>query len=397
MAGISRSKDTLSGSPHPAKPDICHGTANGHLSISCLTCRISGVHVEPLRRLAERGELAGGAPLKGFGPYVAAPVGEGAIFTADLPGGTGVVAAEGRGARLLYRGEGWRVISHPVWCGAAVFYGERASCGERSGVSALLRSGEDGVAVLAGRAQGFDRIGPLGPTARDGRIAFLGEVEGRACVAGCAAAGGGVRILARAGEGIARFHGIPVALGGGAIFRADLSDGRAAVCMADPDGVRVLLAAGDRLPGGTVEEIGRFPGGAWIGGPVAVVAVVAAGGSVVVRLDGAGARRLALPAGIGAIRGALLDDAGAAWVYATPPGGSLAVYHLPSPVWTDDPSDLGDAPRRIVGIGDVVEGGEVRDLALNPASIAVGRAVIRLGLSGGQERIVLARPGARPG
>lgn len=251
-----------------------------------------------------------------FAPYVASIDDRGVVaFQATLrAGGAGVFTSDGLAIAAPAR-------SHPdIEGGALCFYADDALVLVRDGVPSTIATG---------------RIGPLGPTMCNGRVAFRADrSSGEPAV--FLWDDGRVEEIARGGP----FHGLPIVTG---------------------DGL-VVYRSGDRLcrDGETLAQgaLNAFP-------------CATPRGRVAFVRDGGGDERFA------SVRGLLVNDAGAEVRIATPHGGRLGVY----------------APERILGLGDPFEGSTITDFALNPVSINErGQLAIRVTLASGAEHVLRFDP-----
>jgi hypothetical protein len=328
-------------------------------------------YVKGLAPIAETGPR-----FAAFGPYVPAIDRRGeVVFQATLHDGTTGIFTGSRerepAAVTLGQAGGDTHTSHPDVDGQGriVVYARHPTAGER-----LLRIDRGTASTLAGRAHGFTRTGPLGPTTNDaGDVAFRGDASGRAGV--FLARAGGIETIATAGGGpraFTGFHGLPVVdARGRVVFRADRRGGTAGIYLADAGRLELIMETGESF-----RALGAFPsidhgadritfsgtrhdGGAGI--------FVAHGGRIEMVVEAGGAFE--------SVRGALLGG-GKLVFFATPRGGSLGVYAGPDPV-----------ADRLVGVGDAVLGSTVVDLALNSVSVDPGGLALRLALATGAEVI----------
>lgn len=313
-------------------------------------------------------------PLRTFGPYVPSVGVDGRVaFQATRADGTSTVlvgdgAEDAQALAISEPFRGHEVVSHPAVGEAGIaWFG-------KNGSRDVLLLHRDGVtdALLDAPDPGIEALGPLGPTIDDaGAVAFRATVHGRP-------AAGVVRdgIVELFEDGtLPRLAGLPLSSDGALVLRADDLRGRNVLLRVRGNEQEVLLATGRGLA-----SLGSFP--------CADGARVACG---VRRADGTEALvevlpdpqhvRVILEAGVDfeSLRGGLVAGPYTVF-YATPHGGELAVYALER------------APRRILGLGDRVEGSRIADLALNPVSIhRAGWLAIRIALEDGRERIVRAR------
>jgi hypothetical protein len=315
-------------------------------------------------------EASPNGTLRSFGAFVPSIDGEGRVaFQATRSdGATRVLVGDGNALDTLAC-DGphidHEVVSHPVITPRGI-----AWIGRRGTNDALLfHDGSRVEALLDNSYPGIDAIGPLGPTSEDrGAIAVRASWHGRPAI-----------VVLRDGlvdawtDGtLPRMAGLPLLSEGDLVVRADDVRGRNVVLRVRGKEESVLLATGKGLA-----SIGSFP---CVDG-----ARVACG---VRRADGTEALVEVLPdpqhlhvileagADFSSLRGVLVAGEHTVF-YATPHGGELAVYVL------------GREPKRIVGLGQKLDGSRVSDLALNPVSIhRAGWLAIRLALEDGRERIV---------
>lgn len=316
-----------------------------------------------------------------FAPYAAAVDDDGTVaFQATLrEGGTGVFAGNG-GAVASATGRSGTVVSrfysHPDidGRGALCVYGELAS-----GHEAILLA-KDGEAISVADTSGpFENIGPLGPTMNDrGVVAFRADTKaGRSGVFTGSRDGSIVTVADTAS--FAGFQGLPVITGKGTVvFRADLSTGGHGIYLSRGRGPEAIAVTGDRF-----RALGLFPS-ANDEDTVVFSATLAGGGAGIFRAtDGQIGTIADTNSAFESFRGALIDDSGAVFFYATPRGGRLGIYHC---------CVIRDA---VLSIGDPLFGSTVVDFALNPVSInGRGQLAIRLGLASGRQLIVRADPAA---
>jgi hypothetical protein len=318
-----------------------------------------------------------GARFAAFGPYVPAIDRRGeVVFQATLHDGTTGIFSGSRerepAALTLGQAGGDTHTSHPAvdGQGRTVVYARHPTAGER-----LLRIDRGTASTLASRAQGFTRIGPLGPTTNEaGEVAFRGDANGRAGV--FLARAGAIEAIATAGggaRGFADFHGLPVVdARGRVLFRADRHGGTAGIYLADAGRLELIVQTGK-----TFRALGAFPSIDHDAERVAFSATRHDGGAgIFVARRGRVETVVEAGGGFESVRGALLGG-GKLVFFATPRGGSLGVYGGPDPV-----------ADRIVGFGDEVHGSPVVDLALNSVSVdPTGGLALRLGLARGAEVI----------
>lgn len=315
-------------------------------------------------------EASPGGALRSFGPFVPSIDGRGRVaFQATRSDGASRVLV-GDGSALETLGcDGphvdHEVVSHPVITPRGYAWIARRGTND----ALLFHDGTRVEALVDNTYPGIDTIGPLGPTTDDeGAIAVRASWHGRPAV-----------VVVRDGivdvwtDGtLPRMAGLPLLADGDLVLRADDVRGRNVVIRVRGKEESVLLATGKQLA-----SIGSFP---CVDG-----ARVACG---VRRADGTEALVEVLPdpqhlhvileagADFSSLRGVLVAGEHTVF-YATPHDGELAVYVL------------GREPKRIVGLGQKIDGSRVSDLALNPVSIhRAGWLAIRLALEDGRERIV---------
>jgi hypothetical protein len=313
-----------------------------------------------------------------FAPYVPSVNDEDTVaFQAALRGGdTGVFSGDGGAIAevvgpILLAG----VTSHPDLnnSGATSFYGELANGAE--GVF-LLREGR--LLTIASTRDGFDAIGPLGPTMNEaGTVAF--RAEPTAGVSGVFAGDSADLVTVADTEGRwSEFHGLPVIDGRGTVvFRAEREGGAQGIYAGRGGSIETIAETGD-----VFESLGSFPS-ANVGGTVAFAATLRVGGAGIFTVE---AGQIVQVLGTGdafeSCRGALISDAGAVVCIATPRGGSLGLFAGPDP----------DADR-ILALGDRLLGSTVADLAANPVSInSDGHVAVRAALADGRQVILRADP-----
>ncbi len=275
-----------------------------------------------------------------FAPYVASINDEGIVaFQSTLrDGGSGVFAgAGGRVEELVRRSLHAGVTSHPDLNDArdTSFYGELPRGGR--GVF-LLRDGR--LQMVADTHGAFASIGPLGPTMNEaGTVAF------------------------RADSAV--------------VFRADCRDGAEGIYAGRGGTMRAVAETGERFA-----SLSLFPS-ASEGGIIAFAATLRGGGQGVFTDDDG---RIACVTERGeafeAYRGALITNAGAVVIIATPQCGSLGLFAGPDP-----------AVDGILALGDALLDSTVEDFAANPVSVnAIGQVAIRASLADGRQVILRADP-----
>lgn len=265
-----------------------------------------------------------------FGPYVASINDAGMVaFYAD----SGVFVGDGGSVTKVASG---RFTSHPDIdsSGRVCVYSDEG-----------LVLGHD-LIPMAG-------LGPLGPTMNDRFAVAVRRGDGVFIVEH------GPCVLVADTTSFERFHGLPVIDDEGTvIFRADKG------IHAFRSGRLEAVVGGERF-----SKLGSFP-------------CVNRAGTIVFNAD-AGIFRLSdgelttvVESHEHTFRGALVDDAGRVFFYATPRGGQLGIYSEGGP---------------ILSVGDALFDSSVVELALNPVSInAKGQLAIRAGLSDGRQVVVRA-------
>jgi hypothetical protein len=313
-----------------------------------------------------------------FAPYVASINDAGIVaFQSTLRvGGSGVFAgAGGRVEELVRRPLHAGVASHPDLNDArdTSFYGELPRGGQ--GVF-LLRDGR--LQMVADTHGAFASIGPLGPTMNEaGTVAFRADpADG---VSGIFAGDGGVvTTVADTSGRWSRFHGLPVITGDGTVvFRADCRDGVEGIYAGRGGTMRAVAETGEQFA-----SLSLFPS-ASEGGIIAFAATLRGGGQGVFTDDDG---RIACVTETGeafeAYRGALITNASAVVIIATPHCGSLGLFAGPDP-----------AVDGILSLGDALLDSTVEDLAANPVSVnAIGQVAIRASLADGRQVILRADP-----
>jgi hypothetical protein len=319
-----------------------------------------------------------GERFSGFAPYVASVNDAGTVaFQAALrDGGSGVFAGDGAEVdELVERSLHAGVTSHPDLNDArdTSFYGELPLGGQ--GVF-LQREGR--LQMAADTCAAFASIGPLGPTMNEaGTIAFRADPTDR--VSGIFAGDGAAVTTVADTNGLwSRFHGLPVITGDETVvFRADRKDGVQGIYAGRAGSIRTVAETGARF-----ESLGLFPS-ANERGTVAFTATLRSGGAgIFADDDGQIARITEANSAFDAYRGALITDAGAVVIIATPRGGSLGLFVGPNPD-TD----------RILALGDLLLDSAIEDFAANPVSVsASGHVAIRASLADGRHVILRADP-----
>jgi hypothetical protein len=240
----------------------------------------------------------------------------------------------------------------------------------------LVREGR--LLTIATTRDGFDAIGPLGPTMNEaGTVSF--RAEQTAGVSGVFAGDGADAVTVADTKGSwSEFHGLPVIDGRGTVvFRADREDGVQGIYAGRGGSIETIAETGD-----VFESLGPFPS-ANVGGTVAFAATLRAGGAGIFTVEeGQIGQILDTEYAFESCRGALISDAGAVVCIATPRGGSLGLFAGP-----DAQVD------RILALGDRLLGSTVADLAANPVSInGDGHVAVRVALADGRQVILRADP-----
>ena len=319
-----------------------------------------------------------GERFSGFAPYVASVNDAGLVaFQAALwDGGSGVFAGDGGEVEeLVAQSFHAGVTSHPDLNNArdTSFYGELP----RGGQGAFLyRDGR--LQILADTHRAFASIGPLGPTMNEvGTVAFRADSANG--VSGIFTSDGtAVTAVADTNGPWSRFHGLPVISDDGTVlFRGDCKDGVQGIYASRGGSIRTVAETGERF-----ESLGLFPS-ANARGTAAFAAMLRGGGSgVFTDDDGRIAHITEADGAFEAYRGALITNAGALVMIATPRGGSLGLFDGPDP----------DADR-ILALGDPLLDTAVEDFAANPVSVnACGQVAIRASLADGRHVILRADP-----
>src|SRR5713101_113664 len=234
------------------------------------------------------------------------------------------------------------------------------------------------VATTGKRFGAFASIGPLGRTMNEaGTVAFRADpADG---VSGIFAGdGAAVTTVADTSGRWSRFHGLPVITGDGTVvFRADCRDGAEGIYAGRGGTMRAVAETGERFA-----SLSLFPS-ASEGGIIAFAATLRGGGQgaftdYVCHNAAATERGEAFEA----YRGALITNAGAVVIIATPQCGSLGLFAGPDP-----------AVDGILALGDALLDSTVEDFAANPVSVnAIGQVAIRASLADGRQVILRADP-----
>jgi hypothetical protein len=312
-----------------------------------------------------------------FTPYVASINDAGTVaFEATLRGGgSGVFAgAGGRVEELVRRPLDEGVTSHPDLNEArsTSFYGELPEGGQ--GVF-LCRDGR--VQTVADTHSGFASIGPLGPTMNEaGTVAFRADpADG---VSGIFAAdGAAVSRIADTTDRWSRFQGLPVITGDGTVvFRADCRDGVQGIYAGRSGSMRAVAESGERFA-----SLSLFPS-ANESGTIAFAATLRGGGQGVFTDDDGRIACVTDADAFETYRGALITNAGAVVIIATPRARRLGLFAGPDP-----------AVDRILALGDALLDSTVEDFAANPVSVnGIGQVAIRASLADGRQVILRADP-----
>jgi hypothetical protein len=255
-----------------------------------------------------------------FAPYVASVNDAGLVaFQAALrDGGSGVFAGDGgKVEELVGRSLHAGVTSHPDVNGAVdtTFYGELP----RGGQGAFLH--RDGRLQIVADTGAFASIGPLGPTMNEaGTVAFRADsVDGASGI--FAGDGSAVTTVADTDGRWSRFHGLPVITHDETVvFRADRKDGVQGIYAGRDGSIRTVAETGERF-----ESLSLFPS-ANDRGTVAFAATLRSGAAGVFTADGG--RITCVTETDGAFesyRGALITNAGAVVMIATPRGRRLGL------------------------------------------------------------------------
>lgn len=317
-----------------------------------------------------------GNPLVGFAPYVPAIDDDGSVvFQAQCADGSNSIVLSRSGVLETVASTGSQFsefVSHPDIdaSGAIVWYAI-----DSTGKTALLKAHRGSITSLHAEGARLGRIGPLGPTADDGAVAFRANLpDGTPAV--FLANGDELTLVAAARGEIVGFQGLPVVAGGSVLFRSDRADRGATIDLWREGDVERIAATG-----GQFTELGRFPL-LTPGGVVAFVATMGDGSHGV--FAGRPGQIEALPldsAAYESLRGLLVTDKGHMWFYATPHGVSLGIY---CSVESTEP---------ILAIGRPFDGSPVAEFALNPVSInRHGQLAVRLLLDDGRHAIVRIEP-----
>lgn len=326
---------------------------------------------------ARRYELTPIADLSGgfedFAPFVPSINDHGSVaFQARLQGGSsGVFIGTGGAvhpALTTVLGPYATICSHPdiddregIVCYATLGTGER-----------VVVAAADEVATTIARS-----AGPLGPTINGDGIAAFRTDDGTKTGVSVTHAGG-IAVVAAAGDRFSAFHGLPTINASGSIaFRADLTGGGSAICVAG-DGTSVAVAE----TGSTFESLGQFPVLS-DGGEVGIVGRLVAGRSGVFVLWGDEIETVMDTAGaFESFRGVLLAGDGSVLFYGTPHGGELGIFSGPDP-----------SRDRILGLGVHLFGSTVAEFALNPVSInRAGQLAVRVALADARQWVIRADP-----
>lgn len=311
-----------------------------------------------------------------FSPYVAAINDAGTVaFQATLlDGTTGIFTGSGGvvASRLESTGDvASRFYSHPDINneGALCVYGVLAGGHER-----VLLAHEGGVIAFADTSGPFLSICPLGPTMNHrGAVAFRANTRAQRSGVFTRLPDGSLVTVADTGR-FAGFQGLPVITDDGSVvFRADLPKGGHGIYRSRGQDLEAVAMTGDRF-----HTLGFFPS-ANVHDTVVFCATLRSGDAGIFRAkDGNISTIAGTNDGFESFRGALINDSGTVFFYATPRGGRLGIYAGPDPVR--------DA---VLSIGDPLFGSTVVDFALNPVSINErGQLAIRVRLASSMQWIV---------
>lgn len=314
-----------------------------------------------------------------FAPYAASINDAGTVaFQATLRDGrTGVFTGSGGSLSSPFEQASLpidRFYSHPDIDdrGALCVYAALAN-----GEEWVLQARHGAVIAIAGTDAPFKSIGPLGPTMNDhGTVAFRADTtDGRRGV--FTGRRGEIAVIADT-PGFAGFQGLPAITGRGTVvFRADLLGGGHGLYRSRGEAPEAIVLTGDRF-----RTLGFFPS---VNEAETVVfsATLQEGGAGIFCAEAGEIRTIIdTDSGFESFRGALINDAGTVFFYATPGGGQMGIYAGPDPV-----ADV------VLRIGDPLFGSTVVDFALNPVSInAHDQLAIRLRLANDEQRIVRVDP-----
>lgn len=325
-----------------------------------------------------------GAQFGDFAPYVPSINDAGLIaFQATLRSGGSCVGTHSAGAlqtlELSWGGSVLDVRSHPDLDreGAVAAY---CTLVDGSEAVAVHRAGR--VLLLADTGGELSRIGPLGPTMNaEGTIAFRADLR----------RGGSGIFLGRQGrvtrvadtERFPQFLGLPLVLADETVvFRADDKSGVQGIYARGVRSTEVIAQTGDEF-----SKLGSFPS-ANDRGAVAFVAEHREGHSGVYVAEAGRPRAVPLPPGaFESFRGALINNRGTVFFFATPAGGTLGIYGVRDSL-----------PVRVLGLGDAMALSTIRDFALNAVSLNnLDQLAVRVGLADGGQRIVRAELSAGDG
>lgn len=317
-----------------------------------------------------------GETLVGFAPYVPAIGDDGSVvFQAERADGSHAIMigrSDGLETVCTTGSEFTRFVSHPDVdaSGAIVWYAV-----DSAGKTALIKADRGSITSIHTEGAHLGVIGPLGPTAEDGAVAFRANLPNGTPAIFLSRAGSRTLVAKAEGDTVG-FHGLPVVAGGAVLYRADLADGGSAIELWTEGHVERVASTGSRWA-----DLGRFPT-ITPGGIVAFAANLADGrpwlsagkpGSIV-----------AIPlesARFESLRGILMTDGGQVWFYGTPRDGTLGIY-------------CGiDADKPVLSIGRQFDGSPVVEFALNPVSVNNnGQIAVRLTLDDGRQAIVRVDP-----
>jgi hypothetical protein len=335
----------------------------------------SAVRSYTLTPLAETGDR-----FSDFSPYVASINDVGTVFfqAAISGGGAGIFNATGEQIRTVIDTANTSladICSHPDTNrnGDVTFYADL-----KSGGGSVIRISADRLTSLEETGDPFKHIGPLGPTINDqGSVTFRADMMTKHSGIFCSDKGATI-IVARTGDRISGFHGLPVINNQGVVvFRADLVDGSKGIFIVIGG---VLETIADTT--GLFSDLGLFP----IindAGVVAFNATLKSGKSGIFTVkDGLSSTIVDSDGPFESFRGALINNPEKIIFYATPNRGTLGIYYGPDP-----DSD------RILAIGDPMLSSTVSEFALNPVSINnAGQLAIRVKLDDNRQVILRADP-----
>lgn len=332
-------------------------------------------HAAP-RALELHEGVSTGARLATFGPYVPATTADGdVVFQATAASGESLVVHAGKtGVRERVHAASLgltAVVSHPVLSEdgeTLAFYAASAD----GSVAAYVVSRDGTTTRLSSPELRLTEVGPLGPTVNArGDVGFRARLASGDDAILVARRGGRVACLARTGRGLSAFRGLPVATDDGAVVvRADDGAGRGLVlvCRDEAPPVRIAREGEDG-----VRSLGNFPS-ARGEGDILVAATFDDGTSSGLRL------------GVGKAPSRALEDQQFSTVRGLLHGGPTGTVVLGARA--DETLGVYVGGARLVGLGDMLFGGRVTDLAANPVSASGARLAVRLAFHTGRESIV---------